>query len=242
MRRKNIFRVIVGLLILVLCIYAILALLSKPVDDHPFFDSQGMLVIAHRGGRGLWPENTLYAFERAAELGVDVLEMDIHSTADGVLVTMHDDTVDRTTDGSGPIQGFTIEELKELDAGYDWTDDEGATFRFRDQGVTVSTLEEVFTTLPDERMNIEIKQVEPSIVEPFCQMLREFDRVETVLVGSFDAETVEAFRDECPGVATSATEPEVRNFFILNTPFLGVRCTRLGPKPSRCRSIRVICM
>lgn len=221
MLRKTVVRVIIGLIALLFFVYAILALLSKPVGDHPFFNSEEVLVIAHRGGRGLWPENTLYAFERAAELGVDVLEMDIHSSSDGVLVTMHDDTVDRTTDGSGPIQGFTLEELKKLDAGYNWTNDEGETYPFRGQGITVPALEEIFSSFPDQRLNIEIKQVQPSIVEPFCQMIRDYGREETVLVGSFDAGTVEDFRDECPGVATSTTEPEVRNFFILNTLFLG---------------------
>ncbi len=221
MRRKNVARALVILLILLFLIYAVLALLSSPIEDHPFFDFEGVMVIAHRGGRGLWPENTLYAFERAAELGVDVLEMDIHSTADGVLVTMHDDTVDRTTDGSGAIHDFSLAELKELDAGYNWTDDEGATFPFRDQDITVATLEEIFDSFPNQRLNIEIKQVDPPIVAPFCQMIRDYDRQESVLVGSFDPETVEIFREDCPEVATSTTEPEVRNFFILNTPFLG---------------------
>jgi glycerophosphoryl diester phosphodiesterase len=205
MLRKTVVRVIIGLIALLFFVYVILALLSKPVGDHPFFNSEEVLVIAHRGGRGLWPENTLYAFERAAELGVDVLEMDIHSSSDGVLVTMHDDTT----------------ELKKLDAGYNWTNDEGKTYPFRGQGITVPALEEIFSSFPDQRLNIEIKQVQPSIVEPFCQMIRDYGREETVLVGSFDAGTVEDFRDECPGVATSTTEPEVRNFFILNTLFLG---------------------
>jgi glycerophosphoryl diester phosphodiesterase len=221
MRRKNILRALAVLLILLVLVYAVLALLSSPIEDHPFFDFEGVMVIAHRGGRGLWPENTLYAFEQAAELGADVLEMDIHSTSDGVLVTMHDDTVDRTTDGSGAIHDFSLTELKELDAGYNWTDDEGLTYPFRDQDITVSTLEEIFVSFPDQRLNIEIKQVEPSIVAPFCQMIRDYDRQETVLVGSFDPETVEIFREECPEVATSTTEPEVRNFFILSTLFLG---------------------
>ena len=81
MRKKTIVSVIVGLVIFLFTVYAVLALRSSPVEDLPFFNcSQDVMVIAHRGGRGLWPENTLYAFERAAELGVDVLEMDIHST------------------------------------------------------------------------------------------------------------------------------------------------------------------
>lgn len=221
MLRKTVIGAIIGLIALLFCAYAILALLSQPIDDHPFFNSEEALVIAHRGGRGLWPENTLYAFEKAAELGVDVLEMDIHSTSDGGLVAMHDDTVDRTTDGSGPIHDFTLAELKDLDAGYYWTNDDGETYPFRDQGITVPTLEEIFSSFPDHRLNIEIKQVQPSIVEPFCQMIRDYGREETVLVGSFDAKTVKDFRDACPEVATSTTEPEVRNFFILNTLFLG---------------------
>jgi glycerophosphoryl diester phosphodiesterase len=209
------------MLIFLFGVYAVMAIRSSPVEDLPFFRcSQDAMVIAHRGGRGLWPENTLFAFQRAAELGADVLEMDIHSTSDGVLVAIHDDTVDRTTDGSGSIQDFTLEQLKKLDAGYNWTNDEGTTYPLRDKDITIPTLEEIFTALPDECMNIEIKQIQPSTVGPFCQMLRDFDREETVLVGSFDAKTVEDFRLECPEVATSTTEPEVRNFFILNKLFL----------------------
>ncbi len=74
--------------------------------------------MAHRGGAGLWPENTMLAFERARELGVDVIEMDVHATADGVLVVLHDANVDRTTDGAGRVGALTLSELKKLDAGY----------------------------------------------------------------------------------------------------------------------------
>ena len=81
-------------------------------------------------GAGLWPENTMYAFERAVGLGSDVLEMDLRSTADGVLVLIHDDTVERTTDGSGLVNNFMLNELKKLDAGYEWTVDEGMTFPY----------------------------------------------------------------------------------------------------------------
>lgn len=61
------------------------------------------LVMAHRGGAGLWPENTVYAFERALEMKADVLEMDMRATADNQLVIIHDSTVDRTTNGRGPV-------------------------------------------------------------------------------------------------------------------------------------------
>src|SRR5918911_2413731 len=88
------------------------------VPEHKYFqrDAGRPLAIAHRGGAGLWPENTLYAFERASALGVDVIETDVHATRDGELVIFHDDGVERTTDGSGRVSSLTLAELKRLDA------------------------------------------------------------------------------------------------------------------------------
>ena len=141
--------------------------------DHSYFaqDEGRPLVMAHRGGAGLWPENTMFAFERAAEMGADVIETEIHSTADNNLVLIHDKTVDRTTNGTGPVNSFTLAELKELDAGYKWTTDGGRTFPFRGKGITVPTLEEVFTGLPNIPINIDIKQIAPSLAAPLQFMI-----------------------------------------------------------------------
>jgi glycerophosphoryl diester phosphodiesterase len=177
--------------------------------------------MAHRGGAGLWPENTMYGFERAVDLGVDMLETEIHSTADNILVLMHDSTVDRTTNGSGPISAFTLEELKTLDAGYNWTSDGGRTFPFRGSGITVPTLGELFTALPNVRINIDIKQEKPSLVEPLCKTIRAFDMVDKVMVASFSSKVLKAFRRGCPEVATSAGTGEVALFFVMNLVFLG---------------------
>lgn len=217
---RKIGRVILGIIVVLGVAFLVLAFINRPIECNAFICPAEPLVMAHRGGRGLWPENTFYAFEHAVDLGVDVLEMDIHSTADGLLVTMHDETVDRTTDGSGPIHGFTLAELQELDAGYTWTSDDGETFPFRGQGITVPTLEQIFRAFPDMFMNIEIKQVEPSIVADFCQMLRDYGRTDKVLVGSFDAEALKDFRETCPEILTSVSEPEARIFLILNKVFL----------------------
>jgi len=104
-----------------------LGVISKPALDHPYYSNlpNRPLVIAHQGGDGLWPGETMYAYKHAAELGADVLEMDIHITRDDLLVLMHDETVDRTTNGSGEIGNMTMEELKTLDAGYNWSLDDG---------------------------------------------------------------------------------------------------------------------
>ncbi|MCB8989006.1 MAG: glycerophosphodiester phosphodiesterase [Ardenticatenaceae bacterium] len=215
--RQKIGRILIGLLVIAGCVYLFFVIRARPVADHPFFAGQsGPMVIAHQGGEELRPSNTMIAFQHAVDLGVDVLEMDIHMTQDGVIVVMHDATVDRTTDGSGAIQEMTFAEIETLDAGYYWTDDDGATYPYRGQGIRVPALAEVLQAFPDMPFNIEIKQAEPSIVVPFCDLLREYGMAEQVLVPSFDAETIAAMRATCPEVATSLVRPEVTQFWILN--------------------------
>ena len=76
-----------------------------------------ILVMGHRGLAARYPENTMLSFQKAAELGVDGIEMDLNRTSDGVLVVIHDTTVDRTTNGTGPVLNYTLQELRQLDAG-----------------------------------------------------------------------------------------------------------------------------
>jgi glycerophosphoryl diester phosphodiesterase len=215
-------RVLIGVAAALVLAYAALALLARPVADHAFFAQfpPEPLVMAHRGGKGLWPENTLYAFEQAVTMGVDVLEMDIHSSADGMLVVMHDDTVDRTTNGSGPVQALTLDEIKALDAGYHWSADEGQTYPYQGQGIAVPTLEEVFSAFPDVPMNIEIKQAEPSIAALLCELIQAHGIGDRVLVASFHQAAINDFRRECPEVATTAGETEVIILFALGRIYL----------------------
>jgi glycerophosphoryl diester phosphodiesterase len=217
---KKILKFSFGLILLLVVVYAVLAFVAKPASEHPFFDSDGMLVMAHQGGKGLRPDNTMAAYEHAWTLGADVLEMDLHSTQDGVLVLIHDATVDDTTNGSGAIQDFTLLELQALDAGYWWTPDEGASYPYRGEGIQVPTLVEVFETFPEAHLNIEIKQSEPSIVDPLCDLIREYGMSEQVLIASFDQETIRDFRKTCPEVATSAGEDEVRLLYGLSLVYL----------------------
>ncbi|HZH31842.1 MAG TPA: glycerophosphodiester phosphodiesterase [Pyrinomonadaceae bacterium] len=167
------------------------------------------LVMAHRGGAGLWPENTAHAFTESTRLGVDVLEMDLHGTSDGALVVIHDATVNRTTNGAGRVSALTLAELKQLDAGYRWTKDGGRTHPFRGRGLTVPTLAEVLERFPRARLNIDIKQGQPSLVKPLCRMLDVSGAASRVMVASFSSETLDEFRRECPAVATSASAGEV---------------------------------
>lgn len=176
-----------------------------------------LLVMAHRGGAGLWPENTMYAFSRAARMGVDVLETDLQSTADGALVIVHDDTVERTTNGSGRVSELTLDQLKRLDAAYRFSTDGGKSFPLRGQGITVPTLSELFKAFPQMRFNIDIKQAQPSPVKLLCRMIRESEMTNKVMVASFEAEALDQFRRECAEVATSASPADVRRFLDLKT-------------------------
>ena len=218
---KNKLRYVVPILIVI--VLAAARLTAKPAPEHPYYtpDTARPLVIAHQGGDGVWPGETMLAFQKAAALGADVLEMDIHITADGALILMHDETVDRTTDGTGQIEAMTLDELKKFDAAYDWSPDKGVTFPYRGQGLQVATLEEVFAAFPDMRMVIEIKKTNASMTKPFCGMIREYDMQEKILVASFHDDRLEEFRAECPEVATSSAKNETRNFVLLTKAFLG---------------------
>ncbi len=217
---KKIILSVAGILVILLILAMII---SKPARKHPYYaeDLNYPLVIAHQGGGGLWPGDTLYAYQQAAELGVDVLEMDLHISQDGVLVIMHDETVDRTTDGTGALEEMTLEEIKSLDAGYNWTPDNGETFPYRGKGISVPTLDEIFQTFPNYRMTIEIKKTEGSMAEPFCNLIRAYDMENKVLVASFHDERMDEFRQVCPEVATSSARQETTVFVLLSKVFLG---------------------
>lgn len=175
------------------------------------------LLIAHRGGGKLAPEETLPAFENAMALGADVLELDVHSTADGEVVCLHDDTVDRTTDGSGPVHDLTFTELRALDAGYDFSPDGGATFPFRGQGIRVPTLAEVLEAHPNAWWSIEIKQSSPSIVDSVLDVIDAANAVERVVLVAFVDQVVLDIRAKRPDVLTGMPLGEMTTFLTLST-------------------------
>lgn len=190
---------------------------GQVVPEHEYFKGDGRrrLVIAHRGGAGLWPENTLYAFERAAALGVDVIETDVRRTLDGEVVVIHDEYVGRTTDGAGRVGAMTVAELRRLDAAHRWSPDGGRSFPLRGHGVAVPTLREVFEALPAVRFNIEPKQADPALAASLCRLIREHGMTTRVMVGAFSGSALEQFRRECPQVATSASTSEVAAFLAM---------------------------
>jgi glycerophosphoryl diester phosphodiesterase len=216
-------RILLVILVLLAAGLLVAHLTAKPAPDHPFFNQfslgQYPLVIAHAGSE-LYPHDTLFALKEYAAMGVDVLEMDLHMTADGEIILIHDDTVDRTTNGSGDVREMTLGEVQALDAGWYWTKDE-QSYPFRGQGIMIPTLREVFESFPDYAMIIEIKQDSPSMAAPLCQMIREYGLENKVMVASSREIAMQEFRSNCAEVATSATRAEVKQFVVRGFMLLG---------------------
>ncbi len=156
-----------------------------------------MWVIAHRGASGVAPENTLAAFRRAAEMGAGFIETDLRFSRDARLVAMHDDTLDRTTNGKGPVAAKTLEELRKLDAGswFRGQPPDGAAGRFA--GERIPTAEEVLA-LGRERdlgLYLEIKAPGASGAEhAVVGAVRTANEVGRTVVLSFDAGVIDRVR------------------------------------------------
>ena len=152
----------------------------------PFFHGlRPTLHIAHRGGAALAPENTEAAFRAAVERWrTDMLELDVHLTADGALVVAHDDTLERCTNGEGRIVDYTLGHLQRLDAGYRFTPDGGHTFPFRGQGVRMPSLREVLLAYPGLPLNVELKQATPGAAEALAKEVRGMGAGPRVCIGS----------------------------------------------------------
>lgn len=169
---------------------------AKPFFKKPF------LLGAHRGGKSLWPENTVLAFEKAAARFPGILlETDARFTADGAVVLMHDATVDRTTDGTGNLSSLTLEQVKAFDAGYRFSPDQGVSFPYRGQGIRVPTLAEALNGLPGSRFLVEFKG-DPALADAGIAIIREAHALDRVLIASFVPETMARVRTLAPDVAT----------------------------------------
>ncbi len=140
------------------------------------------LLIAHRGGAGLAPENTLPAFTRSIDWwSADILEMDVRPTRDGEAAVFHDATLDRTTDGTGPVIEHSMHEIATLDAGFRFATEDGQT-PFRGSDVRISTLAEVLREFPGARINIEIKHA--AAAPRVADTLREMKAEHRVLIAA----------------------------------------------------------
>ncbi len=143
----------------------------------------GEFRIAHRCGRSILPENTLFACKTIYEKNLaDILEMDVHLTKDSHLVVIHDSTVDRTTNGKGKVEELTYEEIRSLDAGYTFTKD--GEYPFRGKGIQILELEEFFKALPNAKYYIEVKDKHPLAAKILSDLIDIYNMQEKAYIGS----------------------------------------------------------
>ena len=159
-------------------------------------------IFAHRGFSGKYPENTMLAFQKAVEIGVDGIELDVHLTKDNELVIIHDEDIKRTCDGEGLVKDMTLEELKKYDAS--------ATFRGVYGFCGIPTLREYFELVKDTRIitNIELKTgvyEYPTIERRTVELIREFGLEDRIIFSSFNHFTVK----RCEEIA-----PEIKRGFL----------------------------
>jgi glycerophosphoryl diester phosphodiesterase len=165
-------------------------------------------VFAHRGGALLAPENTMPAIDSGLALGADGLEIDVQLSADGIPVVIHDRTLDRTTDRTGPVRALTAAELARVDAGFHFSRD--GTFPFRGQGIGIPTLDAVLTKHRDARIIIEMKGAEPELARAVGAAIERAAAVDRTCVGSFYQPSIDTIRAEHPEIVTSASQEEAR--------------------------------
>ena len=172
---------------------------------------QDFMIIGHRGAAGYEPENTLRSFQKAREIGVDWIELDVRQTADDYLVVIHDDTVDRTTNGHGRVRDMSLAEIKNLDAG---------------KGERVPTLQEVIAMAKGRvKMIVEIKEEGTEVA--VLKAIENADLIEETIISSFFFDPIRKVKELNPGIMTAGIASKLpiefhrlHNEFLADTLFL----------------------
>lgn len=159
----------------------------------------------------MWPENTDVSFQGVYDLGYRHFETDLHLTADGVLVCFHDDTVDRTTNGKGPVDRLTIGELQDLDAGYRHRTADG--FPFRGAGAKTPTLQWLLTTFTDVSAVLDMKT--DGLAEPLAALIDDLGAHDRLIVGSFSDSRLAEFREITDGRVPVSGGPALSRLWVL---------------------------
>jgi glycerophosphoryl diester phosphodiesterase len=180
-----------------------------------------LMIIAHRGASSYAPENTLSAFDLALQMEVRHIELDVDSSSDSHIVVIHDDTVDRTTNGSGPVTGHTLAALRGLDAG-SWF---GAQFA----GERIPTFDEVLARYRGRvHIHTEIKGHSPSLSQRTADLIRKHRMEEQVTITSFQSVRLEEMRAYAPELPLGWLVRDVSDAIIAQAH--AMRVTQLCPR------------
>ena len=213
----RVFCSIIGCIVLAYILLLMLPIYNR-VAPMAYYQTNTFDILAHRNGRALLPGNTIEAGVNALDAGADVLELDVHLTADNVLVLRHDATIDNTTNGSGRIAEMTLAEIQAFDVGFhevDYPDLVAAP------GIKVPTLSSLFERLPASRFLIELKPSNTAPADELCRLIKEYGLAHQVVVGSFHDSVLSHFREVCPTVPTSLGVTEATWLVLLGKFGLG---------------------
>lgn len=220
-RSRRRWQILGGILLVVVIGGAVRAATIKPVALKPYLADTKPVILAHQGASEYAPSDTIESFKLGRQQGADIIETDVHMTKDGVLVLAHDDTLDRLTNGKGPIGEKTLAELKALDFGYGFTPDEGKTFPWRGKSIVIPTLEEVFQAFPGVRVNLELKATEPPMEQKVYDLIKKYNMEDKVLIASFHPEPGPRYRAIDGGqAARGASQTDMYKFAALWVPGL----------------------
>ncbi len=177
-----------------------------------FFDGPKPRLFAHRGASGEAPENTMAAFQRAVDAGVEYIELDVHASEDGQILVIHDATLERTTNGLGAVRNYSLAALQQLDAGYRFSPDGGKTLPFRALEVVIPSLREVLGSFPQVRLTVEIKPSDPPIEEQVIAVIKDCGKADDVIIASEHDAVLTRVRTLAPGMPTNFGYNEVVDF------------------------------
>jgi glycerophosphoryl diester phosphodiesterase len=184
------------------------------------------IVYAHRGGAALAPENTMAAFENGFACGAEGIELDVHLSRDAVVVVHHDATLERTTNGKGPVADRLAAELTRLDAGFHFRSADGS-HPFRGKGIGIPTLREVLRQFKTASVIVELKLPGRRLAERVVDEIRAANAMDRVSVGSYYEDALQAVRYFAPTIATGSAKEETRwalyrsyvGWRLKNTPY-----------------------
>jgi glycerophosphoryl diester phosphodiesterase len=215
---KNTLKLIVPIFLITACVPE-----QKQIETNPYIIKKGAKpwIIAHGGAKKMFPENTMVAFQGSMAIGVDMLEMDVNITKDGILITQHDLTIDDVTNGTGNVIDYTFDELKQFNFGYDFKDLDG-NYTYRNKQVEVTKLESVMTTFPNTPMMVEIKNREESgkaAAEELWKLIQLHNFQDKMMVVAFDDATLNYFQEISNNTILISTSEEETKDFVFSSLF-----------------------
>lgn len=210
---KNIYFLLFATIIFTACVPE-----QQAIEINPYKIDKGDApwIIAHGGSKDLFPENTMVAFQGSAAIGVDALEMDVTMTKDEVLITHHDLTIDRTSNGTGPVIDYTYDELLQFNFAHTFKDINDNN-PYANDTISPAKLEDIFTTFPNYQLMVELKdrgEDGKRAAELLKAMIEQYELEKRIVVVAFSDDVLSYFYEITDGQILIGTSEEATKDFV----------------------------